>query len=221
VRDGLDGVVERATQARIAGLLDAESAECAAEPSAVVTFARAAGDEKVARVRGMLAGRDQAALTIDGMPHCWSIASWSAGTLAARAPVLWDVPSAFPDAPQGDVARVRIESGGKAIAGTRSSDGAWTVTGGQVEGTRLGGIAGSVRSLRIEDLADASKVPSSQQAVTSTVSAEFGGKTLTVRLLGERPGGSGERYARIEGGSKLPPGVIAVLSKSSAAGLVP
>ena len=93
----------------------------------------------------------------------------------------------------------------------------WKATGVGLDASKAAALASALRSLRVEDIAREA------QAVTTpatTLIAGVGPKSFTVRVLGLRPGGFGERYARADG-IALPPGYVLVLSKSTAQSLLP
>lgn len=216
---GLDGVVERAGSVRVSGALDAAAPACAEAPAATVTFTKSGGGDVVARVRGEIAEAQQRALTIDGMPFCWGLGTWSVPSLLPKASAVWQAPQPFAAAPEGEASSVRIVRPGATLAAVKDASG-WRLTSGTGDAMRVSSAAAALRHLRIEDLAEAPKVPAALQKVTATVSARFGETTLSAQLLGERPGGGGERYVRVEGDA-VPPGFLMVVSKSTADSLAP
>ncbi len=216
--DGLAGVVDRAATARVAGAQDPQSPACAAEPVTTVTFTRASGGDVVARLRGAI-GED-AALTMDGAPHCWAMSSWSGTTLAPKASAIWDVPAAFADLPTDEPSRIRLERNAGTVTVTRGKDGQFTLAGartGPGSAASVGRIASALRALRLDDVA---VVPAGAKAPSESVTVEFGRRTATVRVLGPPAGPFGERFAMIEGG-QIPAGWALVLSRATGESLLP
>jgi hypothetical protein len=64
-------------------------------------------------------------------------------------------------------------------------------------------------------------VPAAALAVAATVTVDFDGKPATVQVLGERAGGTGDRYVKYTGSLVMPAGWIAVVSKQTADSLMP
>jgi len=220
---GLESVVSRASQVR-AGELLADPAPCAAAKTAEVVIDMTAGGTRKLVVHGNVEGREELAVTVDDRPQCWSLPAWSATNALPKASALYDAPVAFADVTAADPSSVRIESTGLTVSATRKSDATWSLSGtksGTGNASRLTRTASALRGLRIEDVALAEKASADQLRPTATISAVYGGKTLQVKLLGERAGGLGERFARIEGGAALPKELVVVLSKATVDSLLP
>ena len=216
--DGLAAVVERAATVRVAGAHDATDAACATDPVATVTFSRASGGDVVARLRGAI-GED-AALTLDGAPHCWVMSSWSGTTLMPKASAIWDVPHALADLPASDPTRVRFELADGVVTATRGKDGKFTLAGarsGAADDARIARVISTLRSLRLDEIA---RVPAGAKSPSEAVTVDVGGRSVSVRTVGPPAGAFGERFAIVEGG-KLPAGWALVLSRASREALFP
>jgi hypothetical protein len=220
---GLEGVVSRAGQVRAGDLL-ADPAPCAAAKTAEVTLDMSAGGTRRLVVHGKVDGRDDLAVSVDDAPQCWSLPTWGAASALPKASALYEVPAAFADVTASDPSSVRIEAPGLTVSATRKGDATWSLSGtksGTGNASRLTRTASALRGLRIEDVAIAEKLSPDQLRPTATISAVYGGKTLQVKLLGERAGGLGERLARIDGGTTIPRELVVVLSKATVDSLLP
>lgn len=224
--DSLDGVVTRSAGVRAASILAAGSPPCVFEPpTGRATFRKPDGTSTWIRLGGKVADKEEVALEVEGKPLCYGLATWSVQTLLPRASALWTIPQAFADASTaGEPTRVRYQRGGTTWSLARAESGEWTIESpakGRADTSRCTRMSSAVKNLRIEDVAEASRVPAAALAVEATVTVQLAGRTLTVQVLGERAGGLGDRYVRFQAGTSLSPGWIAVVSKATADSLLP
>ena len=224
--DSLDGVVSRSAKTRVASILPAGDGACAAPgQSGRARFAKADGGEVVVALAAQAAGREEVGLSVEGRPFCYGLGTWGVQQLLPRASQLWSIPQVFEaEAGGSEPTKVRYRRGGTTWTLAKSADGKWSLESPakrEADASRASRLVSGARNLRIDDVAEAARVPAEALAVEATISFEAAGKPVSVEVLGERPGGLGDRYVRFQGGTFLTPGYVAVISKTTADSLLP
>jgi hypothetical protein len=223
-KDALAGTLGRVGTVRVDGVAPPEA--CAASMDSLVKITEDGGATHEIKFGGAIQDKNDVAVQVSGDPHCYRMSTYNVSGIAPRASSVFDVPAVFKDAPAAkDVKNVAYTRDGVTVHMAQAEESKWTLQSpdhGNADASRATELVGAVTGLRVDDLAEASRVPAALLKPAATVTLQASGKTLTVAVLGKRLGGIGEeRYVRIQGGAAVPAGYVAVVPDSVARSLLP
>lgn len=221
---GIEALAGRLVRVRATSVLDPASEACAREALTRRLSVQAADGEGGLDVGSEPLAGDLVAARLDGDATCWGLSRWTAESLMPRASQVFELsrPLGEPPPEAAEFTRLDLVAGDRWIRLDRDGDD-WRITQPQqarASAATVDRMLSALRFLAWDDLAVEAAVGAADRTPHATVTARAGDRVWTLRLLGERSGGSG-RYADFEGGARPPQGSLGVVTESVVESLTP